>query len=151
MLALPVLAIRELDANEFQMGVLAAFESLAFLVIGLPAGAWVDRWRKKRVLVANDCLRALGSGFACRSRGGPTLLTLWQMYAVALVVGDLHGVLRRRLPVLPPRDRAQRERSAKETRSCSPLSRWRTWPARRSAASLHQGWSALRSRSSSTR
>ncbi len=59
MLALPVLAVRVLDADEFQMGLLSFCEFLAFLVIGLPAGAWVDRWRKQRVLVANDLIRAV--------------------------------------------------------------------------------------------
>ncbi len=86
LLALPVLAIRELGANEFQMGVLTAFESLAFLVIGLPAGAWVDRWRKKRVLVANDVLRALALA-SLPVAWWAEALTLGQMYAVAFVVG----------------------------------------------------------------
>jgi MFS family permease len=86
LLALPVLAVRELEADEFQMGVLAAFESLAFLVIGLPAGAWVDRWRKKRVLMANDFLRAAALA-TLPVAWWLDVLTLWQMYAVALIVG----------------------------------------------------------------
>src|SRR4051812_14276335 len=48
MLAIPILAVNVLDAGAFQMGLLATCEFLAFLVIGLPAGAWVDRWRKRR-------------------------------------------------------------------------------------------------------
>ena len=68
-LAMPIMAVRLLGADEFQMGLLATFEFLAFLVIGLPAGAWVDRWRKQRVLIAADVVRALiaatcGSRFA---------------------------------------------------------------------------------------
>src|SRR5689334_3033372 len=58
-LALPVMAVRVLDANAFEMGVLEACEFLAFLVIGLPSGAWVDRWRKKKVLITNDLIRGL--------------------------------------------------------------------------------------------
>lgn len=58
-LALPVLAVQQLAATEWQMGVLGAAETAAFLVIGLPAGAWVDRMRKRRVLVTADLVRAL--------------------------------------------------------------------------------------------
>ena len=58
-LAMPVLAVQVLHADEFEMGLLGTFEFLAFLVIGLPAGAWVDRWRRKRVLVTNDLIRAV--------------------------------------------------------------------------------------------
>lgn len=58
-LALPVLAVQQLDATEWQMGVLGAAETAAFLVIGLPAGAWIDRMRKRRVLITADLLRAL--------------------------------------------------------------------------------------------
>jgi MFS family permease len=85
-LALPVLAIRYLSADEFQMGLLATFEALAFLVIGLPAGAWVDRWRKKRVLIAGDVVR----GVALLTLPAAWLLdalTLGHLYVVALTVG----------------------------------------------------------------
>lgn len=57
-LALPIYAVQELAATEWQMGMLTAAETAAFLVIGLPAGAWVDRMRKRRVLVASDLVRA---------------------------------------------------------------------------------------------
>ena len=57
-LALPVYAVTRLGADEWEMGVLTAAESAAFLLIGLPAGAWVDRMRKRRVLVAADVVRA---------------------------------------------------------------------------------------------
>lgn len=57
-LALPVYAVQSLDATEWQMGLLTAAETAAFLVIGLPAGAWVDRMRKRRVLLASDLARA---------------------------------------------------------------------------------------------
>lgn len=84
--ALPVLAVETLHANAGQMGVLTACETLAFLIVGLPAGAWVDRWHKRRVLVANDLLRVLLYGWV------PVawwfgILTLWQLFAVATLVG----------------------------------------------------------------
>lgn len=58
-LAIPILAVQVLGANAFQMGVIGALQTAAFLVLSLPAGAWVDRWRKKRVLVCCDLARAL--------------------------------------------------------------------------------------------
>jgi Na+/melibiose symporter-like transporter len=57
-LALPVYAVTHLHATEWQMGALNAAETAAFLVIGLPAGAWVDRLRKRRVLIVADVVRA---------------------------------------------------------------------------------------------
>ena len=57
LIALPLLAVTVLNADEFQMGLLAAFETLAFLIVGLPAGAWVDRMRKRNVLVVGDLVR----------------------------------------------------------------------------------------------
>jgi MFS family permease len=85
-LALPVLAIQVLGADEFEMGLLGTFEFLAFLVIGLPAGAWVDRWRKKRVLVSADVARAFALG-SLPLAWAFDVLTLVQMFVVALVVG----------------------------------------------------------------
>jgi MFS family permease len=86
MLALPVLAVRELHADEFQMGLLGFCEFLAFLVIGLPAGAWVDRWHKKRVLMANDLIRALALG-SLPLAWALDMLSFGQMLLVALVIG----------------------------------------------------------------
>ncbi|GAB4081598.1 MFS transporter [Modestobacter muralis] len=86
MLALPVIAVTLLDATPLQMGVLTALETAAFLLIGLPAGAWVDRWRRKRVLVTADLVRAavlvtLPVAYLA------DLLTLGQLFVVAAVTG----------------------------------------------------------------
>lgn len=86
LVALPVLAVTLLEATPLEMGVLTALETVAFLVIGLPAGAWVDRWRRKRVLVTNDLVR----GVALASLPVAYLLdalTLGQLYIVAVVTG----------------------------------------------------------------
>ncbi len=85
-LAMPLMAVQLLGADAFQMGLLAALESLAFLLVSLPAGAWVDRWRKKLVLVLGDLLRAallLTLPLAWLLDA----LTMGQLYAVALGVG----------------------------------------------------------------
>ncbi len=85
-LALPVVAVTYLAASPLQMGYLTALETVAFLVIGLPAGAWVDRWRRKRVLVTADVVRAvtLASLPIAYLTG---VLTLGQLFVVAAVTG----------------------------------------------------------------
>jgi len=85
-LALPVLAVTVLHAGPREMGLLTAFETLAFLVVGLPAGAWVDRWHKKRVLMTGDVVRALAFG-SLPLAWALGHLTLAQLYVVALVAG----------------------------------------------------------------
>src|SRR4051794_2237319 len=59
MLALPIFAVQHLRATAWQMGALGASETLAFLVIGLPTGAWVDRMRKRNVLINAALVRGL--------------------------------------------------------------------------------------------
>ena len=86
MLAIPVLAVKVLDAGAFEMGLLATCEFLAFLVIGLPAGAWVDRWRKQRVLITNDLIRAAAL-VSLPLAWALDALTFPQMLVVALTVG----------------------------------------------------------------
>src|ERR1700722_4152721 len=56
-LAVPVLAVTLLHAVAWQMGVLNAASTAAFLIVGLPAGAWVDRWMKRRVMITADIVR----------------------------------------------------------------------------------------------
>ncbi|MET0781491.1 MAG: MFS transporter, partial [Microbacterium sp.] len=58
-LAIPVLAVLFLNASEFQVGVLNAAGVAAFLVVGLPAGAWIDRMRKRHVMIWADGVRAV--------------------------------------------------------------------------------------------
>jgi len=84
-IALPVLAVRDLHATEWQMGLLTAAETAAFLVIGLPTGAWVDRMRKRRVLIAADLVRAatLAVVVALALTGNASMAVL---YAGALVM-----------------------------------------------------------------
>lgn len=85
-IALPYLAVTILGADEFQMGLLTALEYLAFLVIGLPAGAWIDRWRRRRVLVANDLVRAVALG-SLPVAYYLDVLTFAQLCIVALATG----------------------------------------------------------------
>jgi MFS family permease len=58
MTAIPLLAATVLAATPFEMGLLTAAEQLGFLLIGLPAGVWVDRMRRRRLMIAADFTRA---------------------------------------------------------------------------------------------
>ncbi|MEV7725381.1 MFS transporter [Streptomyces sp. NPDC087917] len=57
--ALPLMAVLTLNASAMQAGLLAAAEHAAFLLLGLPAGAWVDRMRRRRVMMAADLARTV--------------------------------------------------------------------------------------------
>ncbi|MCP3801880.1 MFS transporter [Allokutzneria sp. A3M-2-11 16] len=57
--AIPVLAVVSLGATPFQVGLLDASHTIAFLLISLPAGAYLDRMRKRPVMQAANLLRAL--------------------------------------------------------------------------------------------
>jgi predicted MFS family arabinose efflux permease len=85
-LALPLAAVIALDAGEFEVGVLSAMTMIAFLLIGLPAGAWIDRMRRRRVLIVSDVVRAAVL-FTVPVAWWAGTLTIWQLYAVALVIG----------------------------------------------------------------
>jgi len=59
LVALPLAAALELDASPSQMGILTAAGTLPFLLLGLFAGVWVDRMRRRPMLLAMDLGRSL--------------------------------------------------------------------------------------------
>ncbi len=85
-LALPLVAILIVHASTFQVGLLSACETAAFLLVGLPAGAWVDRMRMRLVLISADLVRAVAVGSipVAQLLGR---LTVAQLYVVALITG----------------------------------------------------------------
>lgn len=58
-LAVPLIAAVTLDATPTQMGLLGALGTAPFLLVGLFAGVWVDRLRRRPVLIAADLGSAL--------------------------------------------------------------------------------------------
>jgi hypothetical protein len=58
-LALPLTAILVLDASAFEVALLGAQQFLPFLLFTLPAGVWVDRLRRRPILVAGNVGRGL--------------------------------------------------------------------------------------------
>jgi len=88
LLALPLTAIVILNASPFQVGLLGAVEFLPFILVGLPAGVWVDRLRRRPFLIAGDLGRAITLGSI------PVAYRLGVLHIVQLyVVGFLTGVL----------------------------------------------------------
>ncbi|MGW5529031.1 MFS transporter [Streptomyces xanthochromogenes] len=86
LVALPLVAVLELKAPAFQVGLLTAAETAAFLLIGLPAGAWVDRMRKLSLMIRADIVRSLAMA-SVPLAAIADVLTMVQLYVVALVVG----------------------------------------------------------------
>jgi MFS family permease len=85
-LALPLAAVLVLHASTFQVGLLTTAGYAAFLLVGLPAGVWVDRLRRRPIMIAADVIRAITlasvpAAYALR------VLSLGQLYAVAFIVG----------------------------------------------------------------
>src|SRR5258708_37992481 len=54
----PLVAVVVLHASTFVVGLLTACGWLPWLVIGLPAGAWVDRLPVRKVMIGADLLAA---------------------------------------------------------------------------------------------
>ena len=85
-IAIPFIAAVVLNASPGEVGLLTTIEFLPFLIFTLPAGVWVDRFPKKRILVFGDLGRALMlvSIPIAAALGG---LTIWQLYVVGFVNG----------------------------------------------------------------
>jgi len=83
--AVPTAAILVLGAGPAQVGVIRALGLLAYPLLGLVAGVWVDRLRRRRIMVAADAGRALALAsipiaFALGH------LTIAQLYVVVALV-----------------------------------------------------------------
>jgi MFS family permease len=84
--ALPLVATGMLGVSTFTMGLLTAFVWLPWLVIGLPAGAWVDRLRKRPLMIACNIL-SLVLVASVPTAAWLGVLTTAQLLAVALLTG----------------------------------------------------------------
>jgi MFS family permease len=87
-IALPLLAILSLGAGPIELAVLRSMDLVATFLVGLVAGAWVDRLRRRPVLIWADLGRAvlLGSIPIAFVLG---VLSLWQLVVVAALAGIL--------------------------------------------------------------
>ncbi len=60
--AMPVLVIQLLGATPFEVGAVNAAQFVPYALLGLIAGAYTDRWRRKPILVGASVGRALSLG-----------------------------------------------------------------------------------------
>lgn len=84
--ALPIVAVLQLNASTFEVGLITGAEYVAYSVFGLFAGVYVDRWRRRSVLLWSDAARVVVIGAV------PVLwmfdqLRLWHVIVVALLTG----------------------------------------------------------------
>lgn len=84
--ALPLVAVLVLHAGPAEVGMLTSLQTAAFLLIGLPTGVWVDRMRKRRVMMASDVIKFVLLG-SIPVAAAFDVLTIEMMFAVALLAG----------------------------------------------------------------
>lgn len=88
LVVLPLVAVLTLQAGAGELGVLRAVGQAPILLLSLLAGAWVDRWRARTVMVLTDAVRAVVLGAAAvAGLLGP--LGLPALFVVAFTVGAL--------------------------------------------------------------
>jgi MFS family permease len=58
-LAIPWMAANSLNADSVEMGILGALSTVPFLLFGLFVGVWVDRNRRRPIMITSDICRAL--------------------------------------------------------------------------------------------
>jgi MFS family permease len=81
----PLLVLSLTDSPE-QAGIVGALFSIPYVLLSLPAGALIDRWDRKRVMIVSDVIRAAGFAVIPIAMFTETL-TVWHLYAVALSEG----------------------------------------------------------------
>jgi MFS family permease len=87
-LALPLVAIITLGASPIEIGILGTFQFLPFILLTIPAGVWVDRMRRRPILIGADIGRAiLLTSIPIAFVGG--WLSMPQLYVVGFLVGCL--------------------------------------------------------------
>src|SRR5258708_20645304 len=82
--AMPVLVVQLLGATPFEVGVVNAAQFVPYAMVGLIAGVYTDRWRRKPVLVWASVGRALSLG-AIPILWLTGVLQIW-MLVIALVL-----------------------------------------------------------------
>ena len=130
-LALPLAAVLVLDATAFEVALLGTVEFLPFLLFALPAGVWVDRLRRRPILIVTDLCR----GLVLASIPVAYLLdalTIWQLYVVGFLVGICTVFFdvsyQSYLPSLVRKDQLWRGTRCSRCRATRPRSAGPAWP-----------------------
>jgi MFS family permease len=85
-LALPTAAILVLHAGPLQVGLLAAFQRVPFVFLTLFAGVWLDRVRRRPVMIVADAARAMILA-AIPLSALASVLSIAELYVAALLLG----------------------------------------------------------------
>ena len=99
--AVPLVALLVLGAGPLEMALLVVAGSLAVLLVGFVAGVWVDRIRRRPLLIAADAIRALVL-FSIPVAYAANSLRMEQLYLVAFVEGCLGALFDAAYPAYVP-------------------------------------------------
>ena len=87
-IALPFVAILVLKVSAFEVALLGVIEFAPFILVSLPAGVWVDRMQRRRILIVGDLGRAAVL-VTVPLAYWLDALTIWQLYGVGFTFGVL--------------------------------------------------------------
>ncbi len=99
--AVPLVALLVLGAGPFEMALIVVAGSLAVLLVGFLAGAWVDRLRRRPLLIGTDALRAFLL-FSIPLAYAAGVLRMEQLYLVTFVEGCLGALFDAAYPAYVP-------------------------------------------------
>jgi MFS family permease len=85
-LAIPWLAAVSLHATPLEFSILGLLGFLPFMLFALPAGVWVDRLRRRPILIAGDAARAQLLAYIPIA-WAIGILDIWQLMALQFVIG----------------------------------------------------------------
>jgi MFS family permease len=89
-LAIPFVAVKFLKVSPLEIALLGTIEFLPFILFTLPAGAWVDRLRRRPIMIIGDLGRAVALiSIPVVYAISPAALTIWQLYVVGFITGAL--------------------------------------------------------------
>jgi len=99
--AVPLVALLVLGAGPLQMALLVVAGSLAVLLVGFFAGAWVDRVPRRPLLIGSDAIRALVL-FSIPLAYAAGALRMEQLYLATFVEGCLGSLFNAAYPAYVP-------------------------------------------------
>jgi len=85
-LAIPLLAAISLHATPFEFSLLGVLGFLPFILFALPAGVWVDRLHRRRILIVGDSARAVLLALI-PILWATHVLRIWQLLVLQFVIG----------------------------------------------------------------
>jgi predicted MFS family arabinose efflux permease len=99
--AVPLVALLVLGAGPFEMALLVVSGSLAVLLVGFFAGAWVDRLRRRPLLIGADAIRAVLL-FSIPAAYVAGALRMEQLYLVVFLEGCFGALFDAAYPAYVP-------------------------------------------------